>query len=175
MDRNQKHEFVEELHAVFQQTAIVVVTHYSGLSVAHMGNLRRQMRDAGAHVKVTKNRLVQRALADTPYQSLGSLFTGPTAIAYGADPVAVAKVAADYAKTNAKLVLLGGAVGENVLDPDGVKALATLPSLDELRAKIIGLVCAPATRIAGALQAPAGQMARVLAARAEESEQAEAA
>lgn len=169
MDRDEKQAFVAELHQTFKQTAIVVVSHYSGLTVAEMGRLRRQVRDAGGSVKVTKNRLVLRALPGTQYEQLAPLFSGPTAIAYAEDPVAVAKVAVEFARTNAKLVLLGGAVGEAALDANGVKALATLPSLDELRARIVGLVCAPATRIAGILQAPAGQIARVLAAHAEEA------
>lgn len=175
MDRGEKQAFVTEMRRTFDETAIIVVTHYSGLSVAEMTDLRRLMRDAGGNMKVTKNRLVLRALPGTQYEALGPLFVGPTAIAYASDPVAVARVTANYAKTHAKLVILGGAVGATMLDADAVRALATLPSLDELRAKIVGLVSAPATRIAGALQAPAGQLARVLAARAEQDQQSEAA
>jgi large subunit ribosomal protein L10 len=167
VDRAEKHEFVATLHRVFQDAAIVIVTHYSGLTVAQLNKLRVNVRGVGGNVKVTKNRLVQRALEGTPYQPLGPLFTGPTAIAYADDPVAVAKVAVDYAKANANLVLLGGAVGQQPLDADGVKVLATLPSLDILRATIIGLIRTPPTRVAGVLQAPASQLARVLAAYAE--------
>jgi large subunit ribosomal protein L10 len=172
VDRAEKHEFVATLHRVFQDAAIVLVTHYSGLTVAQLNKLRVNVRGVGGNVKVTKNRLVLRALEGTPYQLLGPLFNGPTAIAYANDPVAVAKVAVDYAKANAKLVLLGGAVGQHRLDPDGVKVLATLPSLDVLRATIIGLIRTPPTRIAGVLQAPAAQLARVLAAYAEKDEAA---
>ena len=172
MDRAEKHEFVAALHRVFQDAAIVIVTHYSGLTVAQLNTLRVNVRGVGGNVKVTKNRLVQRALEGTRYQTLGPLFNGPTAIAYADDPVAVAKVAVDYAKANTKLVLLGGAVGQHRLDPDGVKVLATLPSLDILRATIVGLIRTPPTRIAGVLQAPAAQLARVLAAYAEKDEAA---
>lgn len=172
MDRAEKHEFVATLNRVFQDAAIVIVTHYSGLTVAQLNTLRVNMRGVGGNVKVTKNRLVQRALEGTRYQTLGPLFNGPTAIAYADDPVAVAKVAVDYAKANTKLVLLGGAVGQHRLDPDGVKVLATLPSLDVLRATIIGLIRTPPTRIAGVLQAPGAQLARVLAAYAKKDEAA---
>lgn len=172
MDRAEKHEFVATLNRVFQDAAIVIVTHYSGLTVAQLNKLRVNVRGVGGNVKVTKNRLVQRALEGTRYQTLGPLFNGPTAIAYADDPVAVAKVAVDYAKANTKLVLLGGAVGQHRLDPDGVKVLATLPSLDVLRATIIGLIRTPPTRIAGVLQAPGAQLARVLAAYAEKDEAA---
>ena len=172
MDRAEKHEFVAALHRVFQDAAIVIVTHYSGLTVAQLNTLRVNVRGVGGNVKVTKNRLVQRALEGTRYQTLGPLFNGPTAIAYADDPVAVAKVAVDYAKANTKLGLLGGAVGPHRLDPEGVKVLATLPSLDILRATIVGLIRTPPTRIAGVLQAPAAQLARVLAAYAEKDEAA---
>jgi large subunit ribosomal protein L10 len=137
-----------------------------------MTDLRAQMRAAGANFKVTKNRLTRLALDGTPYQSIADLFTGPTAMAYSSDPVAAAKVAVDFAKKNDKLVIQGGALGEQVLDVDGVKALATLPSLDELRAKIVGMVNTPATRIAGVLQAPGGQIARVLHAKSQLGEAA---
>ena len=172
MDRAEKHEFVATLHRVFQDAAIVIVTHYTGLTVAQLNKLRVNVRGVGGNVKVTKNRLVQRAIEGTPYQLLGPLFNGPTAIAYANDPVAVAKVAVEYAKANTKLVLLGGAVGQQQLDADGVKVLATLPSLDVLRATIIGLIRTPPTRVAGVLQAPAAQLARVLAAYAEKDEAA---
>lgn len=172
MNRAQKSELVEDLHQVFSNTGLVVLTQYSGLNVAEVTTLRRQMRDAGASFRVTKNRLARRALDGTPYAGLADLFTGPTAIAFSADPVAAAKVTVDYAKKNEKLIILGGAMGETALDVEGVKALAALPSLDELRGRLVGLLNAPATKVAGVLQAPAGQLARVLAAHAEQADAA---
>lgn len=172
VDRVAKEQLVSDLHDVFEGSTSVVVTHYIGLSVSEMGDLRSQMREAGASFKVTKNRLTQLALAGTKYEGLSDLFTGPTAIAYADDPVAAAKAVVGFAKKNEKLVVLGGAVGEETLDVDGVKALATLPSLDELRAKIVGMLNTPATRIAGVMQAPAGQVARVLSARGQQSDAA---
>lgn len=162
MDRAQKQELVNTLNQVFKETQVVVVTQNSGLTVAQVTELRRQMRDAGASFKVAKNRLVCLALEGTPYASLKSLFKGPTGIAYANDPVAAAKVAVEFAKKNDKLVVIGGAMGETVLNEEGVKSLASLPSLDQLRGKIIGLLNAPATKVAGVVQAPAGQLARVL-------------
>ena len=164
MNRSQKEELVASLNRMFNETTIVVVTHYSGLTVAEMGALRGQMREAGAGFKVTKNRITRLALEGTKFKGLSDMFTGPTAIAFSEDPVAAAKIAVNFAKTNEKLVVLGGALGEELLDSDGIKALATLPSLDELRAKIVGMISTPATRIAGILQAPAGQVARVIGA-----------
>jgi len=164
MDRTEKENLVASLHRTFSETAVVLVTHYSGMTVAEIGDLRKRMRDAGAGLKVTKNRLTKLALAGTRYSELEGLFTGPTAIAFAADPVAAAKVAVAYAKTNPKLVLLGGGVGGHVLNAEGVGALAALPSLNELRGKLVGLLQAPATRVAGVLQAPAGQLTRVFAA-----------
>ncbi len=164
VDRTQKREVVAELNEVFGNTNSLVVTHYSGLNVAEITDLRRKMRDAGATFRVTKNRLTKLALDGTPYSPLQDLFTGPTAIAYSDDPVSAAKVAVDFAKTNKKLVVLGGGMGETVLDVGGVEALAKLPSLDELRGKLVGLLQAPATKVAGVLQAPAGQLARVMSA-----------
>ena len=172
MDLEQKRELVTELNAVFKDAASVVVTQYSGLSVTEITDLRNQMRAAGANFKVTKNRLTRLALADTPYAGLADMFTGPTAIAFSEDVVAPAKVAVDYAKKNEKLVVVGGAMGENVLDVAGVKALASLPSLDELRGKIVGLLQAPATKVAGVVQAPASQLARVMGAYASKGEAA---
>lgn len=172
MDRAEKENLVASLHRTFSESAVVLVTHYSGLTVAEIGDLRKRMRDAGAGLKVTKNRLTRLALEDTRYGSLADLFKGPTAIAYASDAVAAAKVAVGYAKTNPKLVLLGGSVSGQLLDGEGVKALAALPSLDELRGQLIGLLNAPATRVAGVLQAPAGQLARVLSAYGEKSEAA---
>ena len=164
MDRSEKEQLVASLKDTFNETNIVVVTHYSGLSVAEMGDLRDRMREAGAKFKVTKNRLTRLALEGTQFQGISDLFTGPTAMAYSEDPVAAAKAAVEFSKKNDKLVVLGGAMGEQTLDANEVKALATLPSLDELRAKIVGMISTPATRIAGVLQAPGGQVARVISA-----------
>lgn len=172
VDRTEKSDLVSSLRGTFEEAGIVVVTHYKGLNVDDMGTLRAQMRDAGARFKVTKNRLTRLALEGTPYEQLGELFTGPTAIAYSDDPVAPAKVAVEFAKKNDKLVVLGGAMGDVRLDESAVKQLATLPSLDELRAKIVGMINTPATRIAGVLQAPGGQVARVLNARAQQGDAA---
>ncbi len=162
MDRAQKQEMVTTLNQVFNQAEVVVVTQNAGLTVAQVTELRRQMKAAGASFKVAKNRLVVLALEGTPYASLKNLFKGPTGIAYANEPVAAAKVAVEFAKKNEKFLVIGGAMGETVLNADGVKALATLPSLDELRGKIIGLLNAPATKVAGVVQAPAGQLARLL-------------
>lgn len=164
MERVRKKEIVDGLHEALGDASVVVVTQHNGLTVAEATALRRQMRDAGASFRVTKNRLALRALDGTAYEGLRDLFTGPTAIATSHDPVAAAKAAVDYAKKNEKLVVIGGAMGERRLDADGVKALASLPSLDELRGKLIGLLQAPATKVAGVLQAPAGQLARVFGA-----------
>ncbi len=169
MDRAEKEKLVASLHRVFEDSTILVVTHYSGLTVAEMGVLRDGMREAGAKFRVTKNRFARLALEGTKYQDLSDLFTGPTAIAYSEDPVAAAKVAVNFAKTNDKLIVLGGALGSERLAPDEIRALAALPSLDELRGKLIGMIAAPATRVAGALQAPAAQVARVLGARADQA------
>lgn len=172
MDRSEKQELVSSLHRTFQDAGLVVVTQQVGLTVSEATDLRRRMRDAGANFKVTKNRLARLALAGTAYESLDKLFKGPTAIAFSRDSVAAAKVAVAFAKSNEKLTIVGGALPGQILAAADVQALATLPSLDELRGKILGLLQAPATRIAGILQAPAGQLARVLAARAEQSEAA---
>ena len=172
MDRTEKENLVASMHKTFEDSTIVVVTHYSGLTVKEMGELRDQMREAGASFKVTKNRLTCRALEGTKYQPLEPLFTGPTAMAYSDDPVAAAKAAVNFSKTNDKLIVLGGAIDDEQLDVTAVKALASLPSLDELRAKFVGMISTPATRIAVVLQAPAGQIARVLGARAETVEAA---
>ena len=167
MDRTQKAVWVGSLHGKLGEVGLVVVAHYKGLTVAEMTNLRVKMRAAGASFKVTKNRLTKLALAGTEFENLADLFVGPTAIAASSDPVAAAKVAVEFAKTNDKLQILGGSLGSMRLDVDGIKALATLPSLDELRARLIGMISTPATRIAGVLQAPAGQLARVLRAKAD--------
>ena len=164
MNRSEKAEAIVELNQIFKDANLMVITRQSGLTVQEVTDLRRKIRAAGASYKVTKNRLTLRALEGTPFKALGPMFTGPTAIAYSKDPVAAAKVVSIFAKENEKLSIVGGALGENTLDVAGVQALATLPSLDALRATIIGLLQAPATKVAGVLQAPAGQVARVLGA-----------
>ncbi len=153
---------------------MVVVTRNSGLTVAEVTELRRRMRAAGANFKVAKNRLTLLALDGTRFEGIKPMLVGPTALAWARDPVAVAKVAVEFAKTNEKLVVLGGALGTHTLDADGIKALAALPSLDQLRASLVGMISTPATRIAGVLQAPAAQLARVFGAYATKDE-AEAA
>ncbi len=172
MDRSEKQQLVTSLHQTLKTAELVVITQQSGLTVAEVTNLRRQMRQAGAGFKVTKNRLARLALEGTKFEGLKSMFTGPTAIAYSADPIAAAKVAVTYANSNDKLKIVGGAMGSQVLDPSGVKALATLPSLDELRSKIIGVLAAPATKVAAVLQAPAAKLARVLNAYASKGDAA---
>jgi len=172
VDRKQKSELVASLNEKFVEAGLVVVAHNNGLTVAEMTNLRRKILAAGAGFKVTKNRLTRLALAGTKFEALSNLFVGPTSIAYSTDPVAAAKVVVDFAKGNEKLVILGAALGSIELDVDGVKALAALPSLNELRAKLVGMIQTPATRIAGVLQAPGGQVARVLAAYAKKDEAA---
>ena len=167
MDRTQKQQLVDTLHRDLADTVCLVVTHQTGLSVAEATRLRRQVRDAGARYRVTKNRLARRAIEGTPFAELAPLFTGPTAIAFSHDPVAAAKAAVEFANRNDKLRIVGGSLAGRPLDAAGVRALASLPSLDELRGKIIGLIQAPATKLAGLLQAPAGQLARLLAAHAE--------
>jgi len=167
MDRAQKAEFVAELNRTFNEVGVVVVTRNLGLTVAQSTVLRNKMREAGATYKVSKNKLAKIALDGTDYLSLGELLTGPVGLATSNDPVAAAKVVIDFAKTNDKLEIVGGAMGKTLLDADGVKALAQLPSLDELRAKIVGLIVAPATKLATITQAPAAQLARVLSAYAE--------
>ncbi len=167
MDRAQKAAAVAELNRTFSEVGVVVVTRNHGMSVAQSTQLRNKMREAGASYKVSKNRLAKIALDGTDYLSLGDMLTGPVGLASSIDPVAAAKVAVEFAKTNDKFEIVGGAMGANALDVEGVKALATLPSLDELRAKIVGLLVAPATKLATITQAPAGQLARVLKAYSE--------
>ena len=167
MDRTQKQLLTATLHQDLSDTVCVVVTHQTGLSVAEVTQLRRQMRSAGAQYRVTKNRLVRRALEGTPFAALAPLFTGPTAIAFSRDPVAAAKAAVEYANRNTKLTIIGGGLSGETLDPAGIRALATLPSLDELRSRIIGLLNAPATKLAVLLQTPGSQLARLLAAHSE--------
>ncbi|VAW14452.1 LSU ribosomal protein L10p (P0) [hydrothermal vent metagenome] len=172
MDRAQKVELVTSLNQVFQNAGVVVVAHYAGLSVKQMTELRGEMKQAGATVKVAKNRLVKLALPGTPPEGIADLFTGPTLIAYSDDPVAAPKVAVKFAKDNEKFAVLGGAMGAQVLNVEGVKALASLPSLDELRGKLVAMVQTPATRIALIAKAPAGQLARVLNAYSQKGEAA---
>ena len=164
MDRAQKEQVVAEMQALFGEVNLLVVTQQSGLTVAEVTALRQRMREAGASYKVCKNRLVRLALEGTKFEELKPMFTGPTAIASSEDPVAAAKVAVEFAKQNDKLIIVGGALGAEALDTSGVEALAKLPSLDELRGKLVGLIQAPATKVAGVLQAPAGQLTRVFGA-----------
>ncbi len=166
MDRAEKAESIETLKGVFADAGAVVVTHYMGLTVAEMTDLRLRLRKEGAAMKVVKNRLAQKALAAEPGSDTYTLFKGPVAITYAPDPVSAARVATQYAKDNEKFTVIGGLMGEQVLDAKGIDALAKLPSLDQLRASIIGLLQAPATKVAGVLAAPAAQLARVLAAHA---------
>jgi large subunit ribosomal protein L10 len=169
MDRAQKAVSIETLKGVFADAGAVVVTHYTGLTVAEMTDLRLRLRKEGAALKVVKNRIAQKAMAAEPGEQRYELFKGPVAIAYGPDPVSAAKVAIQYAKDNDKFTVIGGLMGDVVLDAKGVGALATLPSLDQIRGKLIGLLNAPATRVAGVLQAPAGQLARVFKAYADKA------
>ena len=164
MDRSQKADLVTELKNVFTETSVVVVTRNLGLTVAQSTDLRLKMRDAGAQFKVAKNRLALIALEGSKYSPIGDLLTGPTALATSIDPVAAAKVAVDFAKTTDRFEIVGGAMGETLLDVNGIKALAALPSLDQLRATIIGLVQAPATKIARTISEPGAQLARVFGA-----------
>jgi large subunit ribosomal protein L10 len=169
VDRAAKQESITELNGVFKTSNVVVVAHYSGLSVAQMQNLRKQMRLAGGSVKVAKNRLAQIALKDTDAAAIAPLLKGPTVLAYSGDPVAAPKVAVDFAKANEAFVILGGSMGKTALDLNGVKALASLPSLNELRGKIVGLLVSPATKIAQLVNAPAAKVARVVQAYASKS------
>lgn len=152
------------MHEVFSGAASVVVVHYDGLSVKEITDLRARLREAGASFKVTKNRLTKLALKGTEYEGITDLFNGPTGVGYSTDAVAAAKAIAGFAKENDKLRILGGGMGETVLDQAGVQALASLPSLDELRGKLVGLLQAPAQKVAAVTQAPAGQLARVFGA-----------
>ncbi|MGH6786687.1 MAG: 50S ribosomal protein L10 [Novosphingobium sp.] len=164
MDRSQKAESVASLNAVFAEAGVVVVTRNLGLSVAQSTVLRGKIRDVGASYKVAKNSLAKLAINDTDYVGLGDLFTGPTALATSVDPIAAAKAVVDFAKTNDKLEIVGGSMGSQLLTAEGIKALASLPSLDQLRASLIGLVQAPATKIAQLATAPAAKLARVFGA-----------
>ncbi|CAK7192711.1 50S ribosomal protein L10 [Commensalibacter sp. Nvir] len=172
MDRTEKQAFVASMASVFAKTSMVIVTRNEGLTVADVTDLRRRVRAAGATYRVGKNRLVTLAAKGTPFEGITSLLTGPIALAWADDPVSVAKVTVEFAKTNDKLVVIGGSLGSQFLDLNQVKALAELPSLDVLRAQLVGLISTPATRIAGVLQAPAGQLARVFGAYADKGDEA---
>ncbi len=172
MDRAQKEDLVASLNGIFGSVNLVVVTRPLGLSVAEATDLRRQMRAAGASYKVTKNRLTRLALKGTRFEPLSDLMTGPTALAYSEDPIAAAKVAVKYSEGNGKLEIIGGVLYQESLDIAAITQLAKLPSLDELRAMIVGMLSTPATRIAGVLQAPGGQVARVVRAHAQQGEAA---
>ena len=172
MDRAAKRELVTSLHGVFQNTGVVVVAHYAGMTVAQMTDYRRRIKEAGGKVSVTKNRLTKLALQDTDAAMIADLFRGPTCIAYSKDPIAAAKVAVKYSSENTKLVILGGAIGRTALDANAVKALADQPSLDELRAKLIGLLNAPASKIARTVKEPGAKLARVIQAKAKQAEAA---
>jgi len=169
MDRSQKAESVASLNATFAEVGVVVITRNLGMTVAQSTALRGKIREAGATYKVAKNSLAKLAAKDTAYEGISDLFTGPTAIAASVDPVAAAKAVADFAKTTDKIEIVGGSLGSVVLNAEGVKALATMPSLDEMRAKLIGLVQAPATKIAQLSTAPAAKLARVFAAYADKA------
>jgi len=172
VEKAAKKQAVEELNGLFKTTGVAVVAHYSGLTVAQMQTLRAQAKQAGAAVKVSKNRLAKIALEGTEFVAIGSLLKGPTVIATSNDPVAAPKVAVEFAKANERFVILGGSMGATALNPDGVKALASLPSLDELRGKLVGLLVAPATKIAQLANAPAAKVARVVQAYASKDEAA---
>ena len=170
MERAKKEQLVASLSAIFGEVSLLVVTRPSGLTVAEATDLRRQMREAGCGFKVTKNRLARLALKGTKFEPVTDLFEGPTAIAYSRDPVAAARIAVKYADANQKLAVIGGALDEKVLDAAAVNSLAKLPSLDELRGRLVGMLQTPATRLATVLQAPGAQVARVLSAYAAANE-----
>ena len=167
MERTEKRDFVASLATVFGETSFVLVGRNAGLTVAAVDDLRRRMKANGATYKVAKNRLAMRALDGTRFQGISPLLKGPTALAWSSDPVAVAKIAVEFAKGNDKFVILGGALGNQTLDANGIKALAELPSLETLRASLLGMIQTPASRIASVLQAPGGQLARVFKAYAD--------
>ena len=172
MERAEKHEFVTALNEVLSGTTVLVVAHYAGLSVAQMTALRSKVRESGGSVRVAKNRLVKLALQGTELEHVSGLFKGPTLIAFSNDPVAAPKAMVEFAKTTDKFVILGGALGKTNLNAEGVKSLATMPSLDELRARLVGMIQTPASRIAQVVNAPAGQLARVFGAYAKKDEAA---
>ena len=171
MNRTEKAELIETLQSAFNESSTVVVAHQVGMTVAESGDLRRKMREAGAGFKVTKNRIAKLALKGTRFEDLDSMFTGPTAVGMSQDPVAAAKVIVDYAKGNKKITIIGGSMDGKILDQAGIEALAKMPSLDELRGKLVGLVQAPAAKMARVTQAPAGKLARVIQARADQLQQ----
>ncbi|MDA7599683.1 50S ribosomal protein L10 [Alphaproteobacteria bacterium] len=171
MNRTEKAELIESLQSTLNDSTTVVIVHQVGMTVAESSDLRRKMRDAGAGFKVTKNRIAKLALKDTRYEDLESMFTGPTAVGTSQDPVAAAKTLVDYAKSNKKVTVIGGSMDGKTLDQAGVEGLAKMPSLDELRGKLVGLVQAPAAKIARVVQAPAGKMARVIKAREDQLQQ----
>ena len=168
MNRTEKAELIKVMRSTLSDATSVVVTHQSGMTVAESGELRAKMREAGAGFKVTKNRLTKLALQGTKYEALCDLFTGPTAMGTSSDPVSAAKTLVSFAKENSKLTIVGGSLDGKILDKSGVEALATMPSLDELRAKIVGMLNAPATKVARVTQASASQLARVIQARADQ-------
>jgi large subunit ribosomal protein L10 len=168
--RSDKNDFVQKLKDEIKDSSTVIVAHYDGLSVSETDSLRKEMRDSGAKFKVTKNRLTKIALADTPYESIADLFTGPTAIAYSSDPVAPAKVSVIYEKKLENFKIIGGGYEGEKIDRDKINFLATLPSLDQIRGKLLGLLNAPAQKIASVVQAPGGQLARLVNARSEQLE-----
>lgn len=170
MNRTEKADLVDSLRSTFEGSEVVVITHQSGLTVSEVEGLRSKVREAGAGYKVTKNRLARLALQGTRYENLSDLFTGPTSVTTSVDPVAAAKVIVEFANANDKVTIVGGGLGERALNVDEVKALAKTPSLDESRAKLVGLLQTPASRMVGVLSAPAGEVARVLGARGEQSE-----
>lgn len=172
VDRTEKSGFVAAMHGAFKDAGAIVVASYAGLTVSEISAFRARVRKAGGSVKVAKNRLAKIALKGTKAEPIAGLFKGQTLVCYSGDPVAAPKAAVDFAKTNDKLVILGGAMGAASLDEKGVKALASLPSLDELRGKLVGMIATPATRIARLLNAPAGQVARVIGAYARKSDAA---
>ncbi len=162
MDRAQKEKVVEELGQIFESSGVVVVAHYAGVTVKQMQDLRARMRDVGGSVRVAKNKLAKIALGGKPSERMGDLLTGMTVLAFSEDPVAAAKVCDAYAKTNDKFVIIGGAMGSAVLDPAGVKAVASMPSREELIAQIVSCIGAPASNLAGAIGAPAANIAGIL-------------
>jgi large subunit ribosomal protein L10 len=169
VDRAQKRQLVSTLNEEWKGTGVMVIAHYKGMTVAQMTDFRKRMKDAGGSVKVAKNKLAKLALKDTDAAGISDLLKGQTCFAYSEDPVSAAKVSVKYSRENDKLVILGGTMGKTVMDVNAVKALADLPSLDELRAKLIGLLQAPATKIARLLKEPGGQLARILQAKSAQS------
>ena len=170
MKRSDKNDFVQNLKEELKNSSSVVVAHYAGLSVSETDNLRKEMRSNGAKFKVTKNRLTKIALTGTPYESIEDLFAGPTAIAYSSDPVAPARVSVEFEKKFENFKILGGSYEGEKIDNAKINFLATLPSLDQIRAKLLGLLNAPAQKIASITQAPGGQLARLINARSEQLE-----